>query len=142
MRQALLYAVAGGFLIALLRWIEYWHVVRSWPVVWYGGVIAILCSLFGIWLGSRLRADRVGTESNSTLRHGAVSPAEIGMTPREHEILQLIAAGLSNREIGERLFVTENTVKTHSSRILQKLDARRRTEAVARARTIGLLRDA
>jgi ATP/maltotriose-dependent transcriptional regulator MalT len=55
---------------------------------------------------------------------------ELGVTPRELEILGLIAAGLSNREIADRLFVSENTVKTHSSRLFDKLGAKRRTHAV------------
>ncbi len=62
-----------------------------------------------------------------------------GITPREHEILVLIAEGLSNREIAARLFVSENTVKTHSSRLFEKLDARRRTQAVQIAKAAGLL---
>jgi DNA-binding CsgD family transcriptional regulator len=63
----------------------------------------------------------------------------LGITPREHEILVLIAEGLSNREIASRLFVSENTVKTHSSRLFDKLDARRRTQAVQIAKAAGLL---
>src|SRR5262249_35494714 len=55
---------------------------------------------------------------------------ELQLTPRELEILGLIAQGLSNREIAERVFVSENTVKTHASRVFDKLGARRRTEAV------------
>jgi len=62
-----------------------------------------------------------------------------GITPRELEILVLIAEGLSNREIAARLFVSENTVKTHSSRLFEKLDARRRTQAVQIAKAAGLL---
>lgn len=62
-----------------------------------------------------------------------------GITPRELEILVLIAEGLSNREIAGRLFVSENTVKTHSSRLFEKLDARRRTQAVQIAKAAGLL---
>ena len=66
-------------------------------------------------------------------------PRSGGITPREHEILGLIAEGLSNREIGERLFVSENTVKTHSSRVFEKLGVSRRVQAVRRAKELGLL---
>jgi len=69
----------------------------------------------------------------------AASVERLGVTPRELEILQLIAAGLSNREIAKRLNVSENTVKTHSSRLFSKLDARRRTQAVQIAKEAGLL---
>jgi ATP/maltotriose-dependent transcriptional regulator MalT len=64
---------------------------------------------------------------------------KFGITPREHQILTLIAAGLSNREIAERLFVSENTVKTHSSRLFEKLNARRRTQAVQLAKEAGII---
>ena len=65
--------------------------------------------------------------------------AELGITPREQEILELIANGLSNREIAEKLFVSENTVKTHSSRLFDKLSARRRTQAVQLGKELGLI---
>jgi ATP/maltotriose-dependent transcriptional regulator MalT len=64
---------------------------------------------------------------------------EVGLTPREHEILGLIAEGLSSREIGERLFVSENTVKTHSSRLFEKLGVNRRVQAVQRGKELGLI---
>ena len=65
--------------------------------------------------------------------------AQLGITPRELEILEAIAAGLSNREMAERLFVSENTVKTHTARLFDKLSARRRTQAVQRAKEAGLI---
>jgi ATP/maltotriose-dependent transcriptional regulator MalT len=64
---------------------------------------------------------------------------ELTITPREHEILGLIAAGMSNREIGEKLFVSENTVKTHSSRLFEKLGVNRRVQAVQRAKELRLI---
>ena len=64
---------------------------------------------------------------------------ELGITPRELEILEAMAAGFSNREIAERLFVSENTVKTHANRLFDKLAARRRTQAVQRAKEAGLI---
>ena len=64
---------------------------------------------------------------------------QLGITPRELEILEAIAAGLSNREIAERLFVSENTVKTHTARLFDKLSARRRTQAVQLAKEAGLI---
>ena len=67
------------------------------------------------------------------------SCAELGITPREHEVLRLIADGLSNREIGEKVFISENTVKTHSSRLFDKLGVSRRVQAVQRARELGLV---
>ena len=65
--------------------------------------------------------------------------SELGLTPRELEILSLIAAGLSNKEIAEKIYVSENTVKTHSSRVFDKLGAKRRTQAVQRGKEYGLI---
>ena len=65
--------------------------------------------------------------------------AALGLTPRELEMLVLMAEGLSNREIAERAFVSENTVKTHTSRVLDKLGAARRTQAIQRARELRLV---
>jgi ATP/maltotriose-dependent transcriptional regulator MalT len=90
----------------------------------------------GIWLGLRLtrrsetvvvREVVVEAPANFVRDQGRL--ASLGITPRELEILELIAAGLSNREIAERVQVSENTVKTHSSRVFDKLGARRRTPA-------------
>ena len=63
----------------------------------------------------------------------------LGITRRELQILELMADGLSNREIAERIFVSENTVKTHSSRLFDKLSARRRTQAVQIGKQLGLI---
>jgi ATP/maltotriose-dependent transcriptional regulator MalT len=65
--------------------------------------------------------------------------AALGITPRELEILELIAQGLSNKEIADRVFVSENTVKTHSSRVFDKLGARRRTQAVQVGKELRLI---
>lgn len=142
MKRVVLYALVGGILVALLRYVEYWTLVRRAPGEIYGGVIAILFTIIGFWLGMTLRERRRPGRSSARITERADSAAveRLGITPREHEILELIASGLSNREIGETLFVSENTVKTHSSRLLRKLDARRRTEAVHRARELGVIR--
>ena len=146
-REILLYGLVGGVLIALLRVIEYrWLLVEHSREI-YGALIAALFAGFGIWLGLRLTK----TKETVVVREvpGAV-PAEpfvrddarvaaLGLTARELDILELIALGLSTREMADRLFVSENTVKTHSSRVLAKLHARRRTEAVQLAREQRLI---
>jgi LuxR family maltose regulon positive regulatory protein len=68
-----------------------------------------------------------------------IQPLIEPLSPRELEVLQLVAQGLSNREIAERLFLSVNTVKGHNRNIFGKLQVQRRTEAVARARELGLL---
>jgi len=131
-RDILLYGLCGAALITVLKLTEYRFLVLEHSVEIYGGLIAAIFAGLGIWLGLTLNRRKSYPQPAAA---GAFSPneqriSELGVTPRELEILGLIAAGLSNREIAERLFVSENTVKTHSSRLFDKLGARRRTQAV------------
>lgn len=134
LRDILLYGLAGGVLITILRLTEYRLVVVEHSVEIYAGLIAAIFAGLGIWLGLTLTRKKqvVGppAESAGPFTPDAERLSELAITPRELEILGLIAAGLSNREIADRLFVSENTVKTHSSRLFDKLGARRRTQAV------------
>ena len=149
-RRVLVYGLLGGVLIALLKLLEYKHFVHSYPGEIYGGLVAALFAGLGIWLGRRWRRSHevvVVREVTVPARPSAEPFApdegklrELGITPREHEILRLIAEGLSNREIGARVFISENTVKTHSSRLFDKLGVGRRVQAVQRARELGLIR--
>lgn len=142
----LLYGSLGGVLIALLKYVEYQHFVRAYPAEIYGGVLALIFTSLGLWFGLRsAKAKEVVVLKEIRVRHDgpfvvdAAKVDELAITPRELEILGLIAEGLSNREIGERLFVSENTVKTHSSRVFQKLGANRRTQAVQKGKELGLI---
>jgi ATP/maltotriose-dependent transcriptional regulator MalT len=65
--------------------------------------------------------------------------AQTGISKREYEVLELMAQGLSNQEIAEKLFVSLNTVKTHTSNLFVKLDAKRRTQAIQKAKELGLI---
>ncbi len=143
-RHVLICGLIGGVLIALLRWTEYRFLILEHSVEIYGGLTAATFAAFGIWLGIRL----VGPREKIVVKEVQV-PVQIvpenrkrddrGITPRELEILGLIAQGMSNREIASKLYVSENTVKTHSSRVFDKLGARRRTQAVQLGKEFGLL---
>ncbi|HVG23126.1 MAG TPA: LuxR C-terminal-related transcriptional regulator [Thermoanaerobaculia bacterium] len=144
MKSVLLYGIAGGLLIALLKVIEYQHFIRFYPTEVYGGLIAILFTGVGIYAGLKLtRPKEIIREIHVAAPREFVLNAEklkeLGITQREHEILGLIAEGLSNREIGERLFVSENTVKTHSSRLFDKMSVSRRTQAVQKGKELRLI---
>ena len=145
-RRIILYGLAGGGLLALLKVLEYQYLVRAYPGEIYGGLVAVIFSAVGIYFGLQwARAREVVVVKEVRVREGepfvldAGKLKELGITPREHEILGLIAEGLSNREIGERLFVSENTVKTHSSRLFDKLEVNRRVQAVQKGRELGLI---
>ncbi len=146
MKRVIGYGLAGGVLIALLKLLEYQHFVRAYPTEVYGGMVAVIFTAVGLYFGLRwARAREVVVVKEVRVPEGGPFVAdlaklkELGITQREYEILGLIAEGLSNREIGERLFVSENTVKTHSSRLFDKLGVNRRVQAVQRGRELGLV---
>ena len=144
--HTLIYGLCGGVLIVLLRLVEFRFLVMAHSIEIYGGLIAAIFAGLGIWLGLKLtkKAEElvvkevpVPAAASFTLNEERLK--ELGITRRELEILQLIAEGMSNREIAEKLFVSENTVKTHSSRLFDKLGAKRRTQAVQLGKEIGLI---
>ena len=144
----LLYGICGGVLIAFLKFIEYRFIIIEHSIEIYGGVTAILFAGIGIWLGLKLTRKKevvlikevpVPVLSHEPFSVNEAKLRDLGITKREHEILALIAQGLSNREIAEKLFVSENTIKTHSSRLFDKLSAKRRTQAVQIGKELGLI---
>jgi ATP/maltotriose-dependent transcriptional regulator MalT len=145
-RDILLYGLSGGLLILILKLTEYRFLVIEHSVEIYGALIAALFAALGIWLGLTLTRKKtsiiikeIPVQPSEPFVADEARLAELAITPRELEILALIAAGLSNREIAARLFVSENTVKTHSSRLFDKLGAQRRTQAVQIAKTSHLI---
>jgi DNA-binding CsgD family transcriptional regulator len=145
-KHILTYGLCGGVLIVLLKLIEYRFLVVEHSIEIYGGLIALLFAVLGIWLGLKLTKTRetvvfkeVLLPASNSFILNEVKLRELGITRRELEILELIARGMSNREIAEQLFVSENTVKTHSSRLFDKLSAKRRTQAVQMGKELGLI---
>ena len=142
-RPVLGFGLLGGVLIAGLRALEYRYLILEHSVEIYAGIVAALFAVLGIWLGGRFTRPRervvvhevpveVPAPPQFVRDEGAL--ARLGLTPRELGILELIAAGLSTREIAAQVFLSENTVKTHTSRVFEKLGARRRVQAVQLAR--------
>jgi len=146
-RHVLIFGLVGGVLIAGLRLIEYRWLVVQHSVEIYGGLVAAVFSGVGLWLGLRwtrpaktvIVREVVAAPTVDFVRNQQ-QVESLGITPRELEVLELIAEGLSNKEIAARAHVSENTVKTHSSRVFDKLGARRRTQAVMRGRELRLIR--
>lgn len=143
-KTVLIYGLLGGVLIAVLKIAEYRFLVLEHSLEIYGGLVALIFSGLGIWLGLKLTRPKETVVVREVPVQGPFTKNELrleqlGITARELEILEAIAAGHSNREIAERLFVSENTVKTHAGRVFDKLGARRRTQAVQRAKEEGLI---
>lgn len=144
-KHILIYGLCGGLLIVALRFIEYRFLIIEHSIEIYGGLVAAVFAAVGIWLGLKLTKKKETVVVREVpvpaqpFRVNQTRLQEFGITRREHEILELIANGLSNREIAEKLFVSENTVKTHSSRLFDKLSAKRRTQAVQIGKDMGLI---
>jgi DNA-binding CsgD family transcriptional regulator len=155
-RIILWYGLGGGALIVLMKATEYRFLVIEHSVEVYGGLIALLFASAGIWIGLTLTktkevvvvrevpvtgppSELAASASNTPFAINEAKVNELGITPRELEILQQIANGLSTREIATALYVSENTVKTHASRLFSKLEVSRRTQAVVAARRHGLI---
>lgn len=147
-KTVLAYGLLAGVLVALLKGVEYRFLVLEHSLEIYGGIVALIFASLGIWLGLKLTRTRevevvrevpVEVRISGPFHRNEARREQLGITPRELEILEAIAAGLSNREIAERLFVSENTVKTHAARLFDKLSARRRTQAIQLAKEAGLI---
>ena len=137
-RTIIIYGLAMAALVGLLKVVEYKYFVRDIPLEFYIGVVAVMFTALGIWAGLRLtRPKIIDTSGPFVLDESALQ--RLGISKREHEVLGLIAAGLSNQAIADKLFVSTSTVKTHVSNVLAKLDAGRRTEAVARAKELRII---
>lgn len=169
-KTILLYGLLGGALITALRLVEYRWLVLEHSLEVYGGIVAALFAVVGIWLGRKLTRTRetmvvrevhvpvevpvpyevqvqvpvpvevrVPIPAGAPFERNEARVRELGLTPRELEILEALAAGLSNKEIADQLFVSENTVKTHAARVFAKLGAKRRTQAVQLAKEAGII---
>ena len=127
---ALLAAGAFG-----LQWLEFQFVVRTHTTETYLVLIAIAFMGLGVWVGARLfrRSAATPFEPNTRVRE------TLGVSDRELEVLTLLAHGRSNKEIAKQLDVSPNTVKSHVASLFEKLEAKRRTEAISRARELGML---
>jgi DNA-binding NarL/FixJ family response regulator len=135
LRTILIYGalLAGGTF--LLEWLEFRFLVRTHAVETYVALVAAAFLGLGIWLGAKVfgRAPVVPFTPNTRAQEA------LGISRRELEVLALLAAGRSNKEIARRLAVSPNTIKTHVTKLLAKLEARRRTEAILRARELGMI---
>jgi DNA-binding CsgD family transcriptional regulator len=135
LRTVLVYGAilaAGTF---VLQWLQFRLLVRTHAVEAYVALVAAAFLGLGVWLGTKLfRRAPAGPFVRNTQAREA-----LGISDRELEVLELLAAGRSNKEIARRLTVSPNTVKTHLTNLFDKLEARRRTEAIQRARELGMI---
>ena len=150
-----MYGISLAFLLFLLKWLELRYIIFSHSFETYIGFIAVIFTALGIWLALKFsRRDAFGTKpkiatvviekevfvtrnENFILNTSLISHLEI--SKRELEILNLMARGHSNEEIAAKIFVSLSTVKTHNQNLFVKLDVKRRTQAIEKAKRLNLI---
>ena len=145
-KQVLLYGVSLAILLLLLKWLEWHFLIMQHSFEIYAGAIAVFFTALGIWLATKLTSPKVKTVviekpvyTNGDFKLDKAELERLRLSTRELEVLQLMAEGLSNRQIAERLFVSLNTIKTHTSNLFLKLEVERRTQAVEKGKRLSLI---
>jgi two-component system, NarL family, response regulator LiaR len=147
-KSTLLYGVSLAGLLFLLKWLEWRLLIIHHAFEIYAGIIACLFTALGIWLALKLSKPQTRTivvekpvyiqpTADFEINQGEVE--KLGLSKRELEVLQLMSEGLSNQEIALRLFVSLNTVKTHSSNLFDKMEVKRRTQAIEKAKRLLII---
>ena len=148
-KLVILYGAALAAILFLLKWLEFRFVIMDHSFEIYIGAIALIFTGLGIWLALKLAKPKTETiivekevfitKPSAGFIPGEKTLQQSGLSKREWEVLLLMSEGLSNQEIAERLFVSLNTIKTHSSNLFEKLDVKRRTQAIEKGKRLGLL---
>lgn len=142
------YSISLALLLFILKWLELRFIIFDHALEVYIGAIALIFTGLGIWLAVKLMKPRVHTvvveksvyvnnDTGFTLNEAEMN--KMGVSKRELEVLQLMARGYSNQEIAAHLFVSLNTIKTHTSNLFLKMDVKRRTQAIEKAKRLGLI---
>lgn len=146
-RSFIIYGISLAGLLLLLKWLEWRFIIINHSFEIYAGIIALMFTGLGIWLALKLSTPKTATiyiekEVLVNTDEFILNEAELnrlGLSKRELEVLHLMAGGLSNQQIAERLFVSLNTIKTHTSKLFEKMEVQRRTQAVEKAKRLSLI---
>jgi DNA-binding CsgD family transcriptional regulator len=147
-KNTILYGFSLALLLLLLRWLEFRFLVLDQSLDLYIGIIALLFTGLGIWLTLKLVKPKTKTvvvekevfiTPEPEFVRNAAELEKLAISKRELEVLELMARGMSNQEIAEQLFVSLNTIKTHSGKVFEKLEVKRRTQAVEKAKRLSII---
>ena len=135
LKSVLIYAIALAAGAFVLQWLQYKYLTRAFATEFYIGLIALGFAALGVWAGYRLTPQKV----SAAFELNTAALQSLGVTAKEHEVLKLLAAGQSNKEIARTLEVSPNTVKSHIQHLFEKLGVERRTQAIQKARELGIV---
>ena len=147
-KSTLMYSVSLAFLLFLLKWLEVRFIIFDYSFEIYIGFIAVIFTTLGIWLALKLSKPKFKTiivekevyvTRNENFVPDTLLISQLELSKRELEILNLMAQGHSNQEIAAKIFVSLSTVKTHNQNLFEKLDVKRRTQAVEKAKRFNLI---
>jgi len=140
-KTVLLYSFLLAGLVALLKFLEYRYFVKDLSLEFYLGLLAVFFTAVGIWAGLKLTQKKEVFISvpYQDFKFDPETQRKLGISKRELEVLELMATGLSNQEIADKMFVSLNTIKTHTSNLFVKLDVKRRTQAIQKAQELKLI---
>jgi len=147
-KSTILYGISLAFLLFVLRWLELRFIIFHHSLEIYIGFIAVIFTALGIWLALKLSKPKIETvvvekevfvNNNGNFVRNTSLVSQLELSRRELEILSLLAQGHSNQEIAAKLFVSLSTVKTHNQNLFEKLEVKRRTQAVEKAKRLHLI---
>ena len=147
-KETIIYGISLAVLLFLLKWLELRFIILNHAFEIYIGTVALIFTGLGIWLALKLAKPKIQTvvvEKEIYINHNGDfvlnenEVLKLGLSKRELEVLRFMAGGLSNQEIAEQLFVSLNTIKTHSSRLFEKMEVKSRTQAVEKAKRLNII---
>ena len=147
-KATIVYSISLAFLLFLLKWLELRFIIFDHSFEIYIGLIAVIFTALGIWLALKLSKPKIETvvvekevyvTRNENFVLDTLLVSQLELSKRELEILSLLAQGHSNQEIAAKLFVSLSTVKTHIQNLFEKLDVKRRIQAVEKAKRLNII---
>jgi len=144
--QILWYGIGFALILMLIKFLEIRYVILLNTFELYAAAIALIFTILGIWIAIKLYHPKtiviekeVILPTKASFEFNQIAFEQLGLSKRELEVLQLMSTGLSNQEIADQLFVSLNTIKTHVSKVFEKLEVRRRTQAIEVAKKLQII---
>jgi len=150
-KSTILYGISLAVLLLLLKWLELRFVIFNHALEIYIGAIALIFTALGIWLSQKLTTPKTNTIiiekeivkeiviDSTKFIQDKTELEKLNISKRELEVLHLMSKGMSNQEIADELFISIPTIKTHSSKLFEKLEVSRRTQAVEKAKRLRII---